>query len=153
MVLNAPSEIWGVLVILVAAVAALTVYGPGAGPVGGALAYVVSLLSGRLLFLAPILLAAVGVLVLIPATRAHAGRVAIGLALCCISLAGMVHLARANKPVTVALEKLQRAGGVVGALVAKPVSSVIGAARARLPRACGAGSCARRPGWSPSCAP
>jgi S-DNA-T family DNA segregation ATPase FtsK/SpoIIIE len=116
-----------VLVILAAAVAALTVYGPGAGPLGGALAYVVSLLSGRLLFLAPIILGAVGALVLIPATRAHAGRVAIGLALCCISLAGMVHLARANKPVTVALEKLQRAGGVVGALVAKPVSSVIGA--------------------------
>jgi DNA segregation ATPase FtsK/SpoIIIE, S-DNA-T family len=126
-VVAAPIEVWGVLVILAGTVAGLTVYGPGAGPVGGALAHVVRLAGGRLVYLAPVLLVAVGAIVAVPRLRPHAGRIAIGLMLCCISLAGMVHLARANKPLTVALEKLQRAGGITGALVAKPVSSVIGA--------------------------
>ncbi len=126
MVLGAPAELWGVVIVLTGAVAALTVYGSGAGPVGGWIAHAVSTLSGRLVVLAPILLIAVGGLVVVPRARAHAGRITIGLTFCCLALAGMVHLARANKPITVALEKLGRAGGVSGALVARPVSEIIG---------------------------
>jgi DNA segregation ATPase FtsK/SpoIIIE, S-DNA-T family len=126
MVIGAPAEVWGVIIILAGLTAGLTVYGPGAGPVGGWIARGVTMLSGRLVVLAPLMLIAVGGLVAVPRARAHAGRIAIGLTLCSVSLAGMVHLARANKPLTVALDKLARAGGVLGALVAKPVSELIG---------------------------
>jgi DNA segregation ATPase FtsK/SpoIIIE, S-DNA-T family len=125
-VLGAPAELWGVIIVLTGAVAALTVYGPGAGPVGGWIAHAVTMLSGRLVVLAPLLLITVGSLVVVPRARAHAGRITIGLTFCSLALAGMVHLARANKPITVALEKLARAGGVLGALIARPASEIIG---------------------------
>ena len=124
--LAAPVEIWGVLLILVGALAGVATYAAGGGPAGSALRHGLSLAGGRLVFFAPGMLTALGVLVIVPRLRPHAGRIAAGLLMCSVALAGMVHLARGNKPVTVALEKLQRAGGIVGALVAKPLSHFAG---------------------------
>ena len=124
--LAAPVEIWGVLLILVGALAGVATYAAGGGPAGSALRHGLSLAGGRLVFFAPVMLTALGVLVIVPRLRPHAGRIAAGLVMCSVALAGMVHLARGNKPVTVALEKLQRAGGIVGALVAKPLSHFAG---------------------------
>ncbi len=122
----APVEIWGVLLVLAGVLAGVATYGSEGGPVGAALHYGLSLAGGRLVFFAPVVLTALGVLVIVPRLRPHAGRIAVGLMMCSVALAGMVHLARGNKPVTVALEKLQRAGGIVGALVAKPLSHFAG---------------------------
>jgi len=124
--LAAPAEIWGVLLILVGALAGVATYAAGGGPAGSALRHGLSLAGGRLVLFAPVMLTALGVLVIVPRLRPHAGRIAAGLVMCSVALAGMVHLARGNKPVTVALEKLQRAGGIVGALVAKPLSHFAG---------------------------
>ena len=122
----APVEIWGVLLILAGALAGAATYTAGGGPAGSALRHGLSLTGGRLVFFAPVMLTALGLLVIVPRLRPHAGRIAVGLVMCSVALAGMVHLARGNKPVTVALEKLQRAGGIVGALVAKPLSHFAG---------------------------
>ena len=122
----APVEIWGVLLILAGALAGAATYTAGGGPAGSALRHGLSLAGGRLVFFAPVMLTALGLLVIVPRLRPHAGRIAVGLVMCSVALAGMVHLARGNKPVTVALEKLQRAGGIVGALVAKPLSHFAG---------------------------
>jgi DNA segregation ATPase FtsK/SpoIIIE, S-DNA-T family len=40
---------------------------------------------------------------------------------------GLVHLARGNRPVSAPLERLQMIGGIFGALVARPLSTVVGA--------------------------
>jgi len=124
--LAAPIEIWGVLLVLAGVLAGVATYASGGGPAGSALRYGLSLTGGRLVFFAPVMLTALGVLVIVPRLRPHAGRIAIGLIMCSVALAGMVHLARGNKPVTAALEKLQRAGGIVGALIAKPLSHFAG---------------------------
>ena len=124
--LAAPVEIWGVLLVLVGVLAGMATYASGGGPAGSALYYGLSLAGGRLVFFAPLMLTALGILVIVPRFRSHAGRIAIGAVLCSVALAGMVHLARGNKPVTAALEKLQRAGGIVGALIAKPLSHLAG---------------------------
>ena len=122
----APVEIWGVLLILVGTLAGVATYAGSGGPAGTTLFYGLSLAGGRLVFFTPVMLCAVGLLVIIPRFRAHAGRIAVGLLLCSLALAGMVHLARGNKPVTAPLEKLQRASGIVGALVVKPLSHFTG---------------------------
>ncbi len=47
--------------------------------------------------------------------------------MCALSIAGMAHMVYGNKPVSAPLEKLQDKAGVLGALVAKPLSGFIGA--------------------------
>ena len=59
-------------------------------------------------------------------TRDHVGRVLGGTILGVLALAGMVHMARGNKPLSIPLERLQAKGGVGGALAAHPVSSLLG---------------------------
>jgi DNA segregation ATPase FtsK/SpoIIIE, S-DNA-T family len=121
---HAPAEAWALLVVIVGAVAALGILGEGAGPVGGVLSYVFSLGLGRLAILVPVILVSGGMLALWPRFRPDAGRIVVGAWLASLALAGMVHLARSNKPVSAPLEKLQRAGGIFGALVARPLSDL-----------------------------
>ncbi|MBA2313702.1 MAG: DNA translocase FtsK 4TM domain-containing protein, partial [Actinobacteria bacterium] len=124
----APAEVWGVGVVLVGVLAGVSMYSEGAGPVGGALRFVFTLGFGRLAVLGPPLLVAVGVLLALERTRAHVGRVLVGGGLSTLALAGMRHLARANPLVSAPLSRLRAAGGVFGALAARPVSDVIGPA-------------------------
>ena len=123
---DAPAEAWGLLVVLAGALAWLGVYASGAGPVGGAIDYIGSLLGGRLVILVPVLLLAAGAMTIVGRTRAHVSRIMVGVTICCVALAAMLHLARGNPPINVPLERLAQIGGVVGALVAKPLSGVIG---------------------------
>jgi S-DNA-T family DNA segregation ATPase FtsK/SpoIIIE len=74
----------------------------------------------------PAILVITGALVAVPRTREHATRIGIGLSLCSLALAGMVHVARGNRPVSARLDVLQDIGGVFGALIARPLSGVIG---------------------------
>ena len=112
--------------VFLAAVSWLGIFADGAGPVGGAIDYVGSLLGGRLVVLTPILLAATGLMMISSRTREHVARIVIGVGLCWIALAAMVHLARGSKALATPLEKLQEIGGITGALVAAPLSGVIG---------------------------
>jgi S-DNA-T family DNA segregation ATPase FtsK/SpoIIIE len=114
------------IVIFFGAVSWLGIYASGAGPVGGAIDYIGSLLGGSLVILTPILLVATGLMMIASRTRDHVARIVIGLSLCWVALAAMVHLARGNKALATPLEKLQEIGGITGALLAAPLSGVIG---------------------------
>ena len=108
------------------AIAWLGVYASGAGPVGGAIDYIGSLIGGRLVALTPLALLAAGVMIVWGRTRPHVARIAVGFALCCTALAAMIHLARGNPPLDVPIERLQRIGGIVGALLAHPLAGLVG---------------------------
>ena len=123
---TAPSEAWGIVTVLVGAIAALGIWGAGAGPVGHGLEFLGSLLFGRLAVLLPLLVGGAGLLVIVPVTRPYVGRILAGALLATIALAGMVHLALGNKAVSAPLQRLQARGGISGALAARPVADVIG---------------------------
>ncbi len=123
---SAPAEAWGLLVVGFGAVAALGVYRGAAGPVGRSLDYLLSLMVGRAAILVPPAILAVGVMVVWPRLREHVGRIAAGLGTCLLGLAGIVHLLHKNKPVSAPLEKLQKIGGILGALGGRPLSNVVG---------------------------
>jgi DNA segregation ATPase FtsK/SpoIIIE, S-DNA-T family len=124
---QAPPQAWAGLVLAASVVAGLGVYSDGAGPAGTALEYGGRLFVGRVVVLVPLLLGAAAVLVVFGRLRAHAARILIGLGVCTIALTGLVHLARGNRSVSAPLERLQMIGGIFGALVAKPLSNLVGA--------------------------
>ena len=123
---TAPPAAWGVLVAAAGAVAAMGVYGKAAGPAGTIFNFVGKLMVGRLVVAVPLLVLAMAVFVMFGRLRDHAGRVLAGSGLILVAMAAMVHLAKHNRPVSAPLERLQRIGGVFGALVARPVSDLIG---------------------------
>jgi DNA segregation ATPase FtsK/SpoIIIE, S-DNA-T family len=123
---EAPPQAWAGLVLAASVVTGLGVYSKGAGPAGRALEYGGRLFVGRLVVLVPLLLGAAAVLVFFTRLRAHAARILIGLGVCTIAVTGLVHLARGNRPVSAPLERLQMIGGIFGALVARPLSTVVG---------------------------
>ena len=123
---SAPAEAWGLLVVGFGIVAGLGVYSGGAGPVGRSLDYLLSLMVGRAAIVVPPAVIALGVMVVWPRLREHAGRVFAGVAVCLLGLAGIIHLLHNNKPVSAPLEKLQKIGGVLGALAGRPLSNVVG---------------------------
>ena len=121
-----PVEAYGLLVMFLGAVSWLGIYAGGAGPVGAAIDYIVSLVGGRMVVFVPPIALASGLLLIVGRTREHVGRILVGVVLCSLALASMVHLARGNKPLATPLEKLQEIGGIAGALIAHPLSGVIG---------------------------
>ena len=123
---NLPVEAWGLLVIFLGAVSWLGIYASGAGPVGNAIEYFGRLIGGDLVILTPIVLIATGLALIAPRTREHVARGLIGLSLCSVALAGMLHLIGGNKALASPIEKLQEIGGITGALIASPSSGLAG---------------------------
>ena len=123
---NAPIEFWGLVVVLGGIVAGLGIYRQGAGPVGGAVDYLSRLFVGSFAIVVPITLVTAGLLMIVPRSREQVIRIVTGVAVGSVALAGMIHLVRGNKPIDAPLEKLQKIGGMFGALVARPPSDVVG---------------------------
>jgi S-DNA-T family DNA segregation ATPase FtsK/SpoIIIE len=123
---DAPAEAWGIFVLFVAALAGFGIYSEAAGPVGAVFDYLGKLMIGRLAVLVPGLLAITGLLIALPRFREHALRIAVGTGLLSVALAGVTHLLRGNRSLSAPLERLQRMGGIFGALVARPVSGLVG---------------------------
>lgn len=123
---NAPIEAWAVVVVLAGVVAGLGVYRGGAGPVGAFIEYLGRLFVGDIVQVFPAVIVATGIGMLIPAVRLHVPRVLAGCALGMIATAGIWHLSHANRPVSAPLEKLQKIGGIFGAVIARPASQVVG---------------------------
>ena len=123
---STPAEVWGLLIAFVGVIAGIGVFRDGGGPLGGALDLIGSLAVGVVTFVLPIALVGVGLLMLAPRARAHVARLATGVFVMSVGLAGMVHLFRGNRSVGAPLEKLQDRGGILGALAARPVSDLVG---------------------------
>ena len=113
-------------VIFLGAVSWLGIYASGAGPVGSAIEYFGRLIGGDLVILTPIVLIATGLMLIASRTREHVARSLIGLSLCSLAVAGIMHLLGGNKALATPIEKLQEIGGIAGALVASPLSGLAG---------------------------
>ncbi|MEA2509331.1 MAG: segregation ATPase FtsK/SpoIIIE, family [Actinomycetota bacterium] len=123
---DAPAEAWGLVVVAAGIVAGVGIYGDGAGPLGRAFRFLSSLAIGSLGSVVPVLLVVAGLLIVVPRVRAHVARLAVGTAICTIAVAGLFHLLGNDKRVSAPIEKLQRIGGLIGALIARPLSDLIG---------------------------
>ena len=124
---NLPVEAWGLFVVFLGAVSWLGIYASGAGPVGSAIEYSGRLIGGDLVVLTPVVLIATGLMLIASRTRDHVARSLIGLSLCSLAVAGMMHLIGGNKALATPIERLQEIGGIAGALIASPLSGVTGA--------------------------
>ena len=125
-IVNAPVEVWGLVVMFGAVLGGLGVYTGGAGPLGRGLDYLTRLFVGDVAVALPPVLFAGGAMLLVPVLRLHIGRIMAGSALGLFAATGMVHLAVGNKPIYASLEKLSNIGGIFGAMAANPVSGLIG---------------------------
>ncbi len=114
------------VVAFVGAIAGLGIYSSGAGPLGRALAYLGTLMVGSVAGLLPPLAVAVGVMIILPRLRDQLARILIGLAMCMLTLAAMVHLASGNKRMSTPIERLQDIGGIFGAITGRPLADLIG---------------------------
>ena len=114
------------MVLFCAALAGLGIYSEAAGPVGSVFDYLGTLMVGRLVVLVPGTMAIVGLFVAIPRLREHAIRILVGLGVLHVALAGITHLLRGNRSLSAPLERLQRMGGIFGALIARPFSGLAG---------------------------
>ena len=123
---TAPPEVWGLVVVLFGALAGLGIYTDGGGPLGGFLEYLGRLFVGSMALILPLALVATGILVIVPRGRTQVARIMSGVGLSTVAIAGLIHLWKGNKPLDAPLEKLQGIGGIFGALIAKPLSGVIG---------------------------
>ena len=125
-IVNAPVEVWAIVVMFSAVLGGLGIYRGGAGPIGRGLDYLGRLFVGDVAVVAPPVLFAAGAMMLIGPLRLQIGRVMTGCALGLFTLAGMLHLAGGNKPIYASLEKLSDIGGIFGAMAASPLSGLIG---------------------------
>ncbi|MDQ3878055.1 MAG: DNA translocase FtsK [Actinomycetota bacterium] len=125
-IISAPTEVWGIVTVFAGVLAWLGIFSHGAGPVGAGIRYVAMLFVGGMAFVVPLAVIAAGVLIVIPRTRPHVLRIAVGLALATIVLAAMIHLAHHDRPVSIPLERLRHIGGIFGAVIARPISDGIG---------------------------
>ncbi|MGH2697697.1 MAG: DNA translocase FtsK [Actinomycetota bacterium] len=123
---NAPVEVWAIVVMFGAVMGGLGIYSGGAGPVGRGLDYLARLFAGDVAVMAPPVLFGAGAMMLVPALRTQIGRIMSGCALGLFALAGMLHLAGGNRPIYASLEKLADIGGIFGAMAANPLSGLIG---------------------------
>jgi S-DNA-T family DNA segregation ATPase FtsK/SpoIIIE len=123
---DAPAEAWGLAVVAAGVVAGFGIYSDGAGPLGRVSRFLASLAIGSVGSVVPVLVVAGGLLILVPRTRAHVARLAVGAAVCAIAAAGLIHLLGNDKRVSAPIERLQHIGGLLGALIARPLSDVAG---------------------------
>ena len=114
------------VVVAAGALAWLGVYARSGGPIGSGVRYLGRLAVGDLVALLPIALIAAGLAVIVPRARPHAARILVGTGICTLAVAGMRHLMMGDKRVSAPLAKLQKIGGISGALAARPLSSVAG---------------------------
>ncbi|MDP9233843.1 MAG: DNA translocase FtsK, partial [Actinomycetota bacterium] len=121
-----PGHAWGLVVVVLGVVAGIGIYHGGGGPPGRFFGFLSGLLVGSLAAGVPLLVVAAGLLIVIPRTRAHVARLAVGASACTLGLAGMVHLLHGDKQLAAPIEKLQHIGGLGGAVVARPLSDVVG---------------------------
>ncbi|MDQ4058063.1 MAG: DNA translocase FtsK [Actinomycetota bacterium] len=125
-IVNAPVEVWGLVVMFGAVLGGLGVYAGGAGPLGRGLEYLTRLFVGEVAVALPPVVFAGGAMLLAPVPRLHVGRIMAGSTLGLFAATGMIHLAEGNKPLYASLEKLSNIGGIFGAMAANPLSGLIG---------------------------
>ena len=115
-------DVWGLVLVLVALVAAMGIYADLAGPVGRGIREASGALLGVARFGFPVALAGVGTMLLRDRTRQEPGRVVIGLSIAALAVVGLTHLMRGDG---LGPAKLETAGGLVGGAVGGPLQALL----------------------------
>ena len=121
-------DVWGVVFLVAAAVAALGIYLNLTGPAGHAIKTVTGDLFGWGRVLVPPILGLVGVSLIRGRIRREPARAALGSGLLLIAISGILHLARGPaswKAGFGGLSHLNGAGGLIGAAVGAPLRSLL----------------------------
>ncbi len=114
-------DVWGLLFLAAAAIAALGIYLDLTGPAGRALRKGTGDLFGWGRLLVPGCLALVGGMLVRERLRQEPGRVALGCGFLLVGTSGLLHLARGPAHWHGAIRPLADAGGLVGAVVGAPL--------------------------------
>ena len=115
-------DVWGLVLVVVALVAAMGVYADLAGPVGRGIRDATGALVGVARFALPLALAGVGVMLLRDRTRQEPGRVVIGLSVGAVAIVGLLHLLWGDG---LGAGELDSAGGLLGAAIGGPLRALL----------------------------
>ncbi|MEY2398975.1 MAG: segregation ATPase FtsK/SpoIIIE, family [Actinomycetota bacterium] len=118
-------DVWGLLLLAIAAVSALGIYADLTGPVGHFIRDLAGLLFGWGRLALPLVVAGIGLALLQGRPRQEPGRVAIGAAFMLVSTTGLLHLFRGAPRWTDPAAELRDAGGLIGAAIGEPLRSLL----------------------------
>ncbi len=124
-------DLWGLTLLALAVVSALSVYGGAAGPLGHALDTGLGVLVGALRVVVPPLLAVLGTVVLRGPRDAEVNGelgLAVGTGLVLVAACGLLQVARGEPEWTADTDAPARAGGALGAVVAVPLEMLVATA-------------------------
>jgi S-DNA-T family DNA segregation ATPase FtsK/SpoIIIE len=113
------------VLLFLAAVGGLGMYGDLAGPAGRAIEWMFRVAVGSVAVALPPLLAWIGVLMLRGRETDEPGRVTAGAALTLFGLGGIAHLAGSDLSAGIRLDQMPSLGGVFGALLAWPLDRLL----------------------------
>jgi DNA segregation ATPase FtsK/SpoIIIE, S-DNA-T family len=123
-------EMFGLFLIGLGVISGLALVGGAAGPVGRALSDGFGAAFGVFRYLVPPVLLWWAWTALRRREGEHAWRVGFGVVLLSLSIAGLAHLLRGPSGVDFPISDLRPAGGIVGAIVAEPLRSLVASAGA-----------------------
>ncbi len=118
-------DVGGLVLVLLALVTALSVYGDLAGPAGRAIGDGAGVVLGYGRWALPFLLAAAGAMLLWRETPAEPVRLAVGLSLATFAGCGLVHLLTDGPGWGARAADLRSSGGIVGTITAVPLRTVL----------------------------
>ena len=118
-------DVAGLVLVLLALVAALSVYADLAGPAGRALGDGAGVVLGYGRWALPFLLAAAGGMLLWREVPGDPGRLAVGLSLTAVAGCGLLHLATGGPGWGASADELRSSGGIVGTGAAVPLRAVL----------------------------
>ncbi len=124
------ADLWAIGLVTVGVLLALAVYGDAAGAVGHAVDVGVGLAVGWARFLLPPCAVVAGVAVVAGRRRLLSGSAGTGAAISLVAVCGLAELAGGTPWVTASRVALTGAGGVLGALVGRPLAHGLGTAGA-----------------------
>ncbi|MDJ0663821.1 MAG: DNA translocase FtsK 4TM domain-containing protein [Acidimicrobiia bacterium] len=118
-------DVWGVVLIVAAAVLMLSFFGL-AGPLGDWAATGLEFVFGLWAYFAPVVLIAIGVVMISTMPRADYGRVSLGLFVLFVSSMALFHLLTGTVSLASSVDLVVERGGAVGSLIAFPLRRLIG---------------------------
>jgi S-DNA-T family DNA segregation ATPase FtsK/SpoIIIE len=120
-------EMWGVALISIALLLALSMYVDLAGPVGSGIDTALGWLVGIGRFGLPPLIGGIGVAMVRHRSIEHRARLTIGWGVIVVAALGMLHLVNGADAIVAEVDAMSRAGGWIGALIAEPLRSTLSA--------------------------
>ena len=118
-------DLTGLLLLIVAAISLLALFGDKAGVAGRLLESTMSVLVGIFRFVVPFALMLCAYAILRDKNSERTWRIAFGGALTTFAFSGMAHLVGDADGIRTTLDELRSSGGVLGAVIAEPLRRAV----------------------------